>query len=66
MVKWEGYPNSENSWEPIENLQPELVADYERTLQNGSRVNINTLQIDPNDNQGTSSNTAYSARKCTI
>ena len=28
-IKWKDYPSSENSWEPIENISPALVQDYE-------------------------------------
>ena len=28
-VKWEGYSTDENTWEPPENLTPDLIAEYE-------------------------------------
>ena len=32
LVKWKGYPESENSWEPAENLEnaKDMVEDYHR------------------------------------
>lgn len=30
-LKWQGFPDSENSWEPIRNLRcPEIIEDFER------------------------------------
>lgn len=28
-IKWEGYPDSDNTWEPVENLSDDLVQEYE-------------------------------------
>lgn len=34
-LKWKGYPRSENTWEPIDNLNcSDLVAAYEESLKN--------------------------------
>lgn len=29
LIAWEGYEESQNTWEPAENISDELVADYE-------------------------------------
>lgn len=34
LIKYKGYPHSENTWEPIENLScPEMIAAFEAKIQ---------------------------------
>ena len=40
LVKWEGYPHSENTWEPEENLDSKLVKQFL-----GSQNQMNTINI---------------------
>ena len=31
LIKWKGYPASDNSWEPMDDVHaPELIADWEK------------------------------------
>ena len=32
LIKWKGYPESENSWVPRSNLHPQSIEDYERRV----------------------------------
>ncbi|KAL1510844.1 hypothetical protein AB1Y20_007129 [Prymnesium parvum] len=34
LIKWKGWPSSDNTWEPEENVTQELVAEFELTRKN--------------------------------
>lgn len=44
MVKWEGYTESENTWEYVENiLSPELIKDYEISASAGTAEPVKAI-----------------------
>lgn len=52
LLKWNGYSNAENSWEPVENLAcSDLIADFEGRLK--KRIRKKRI-IEPEDESGNS------------
>jgi hypothetical protein len=48
LIKWEGYPHSENTWEPRGNLNcPEKVEEYHRQNPDLAEGRLGLRQIDP-------------------
>ncbi len=49
LVKWKGYPESDNTWEPIDHIQaPRLVKEYEqRQKKRISTAQVQSLQQSP-------------------
>ncbi|GAB0087270.1 hypothetical protein DMENIID0001_015630 [Sergentomyia squamirostris] len=41
LIKWEGYSDYHNSWEPAKNICPVMVAEFERSLQSASKNSNN-------------------------
>ncbi|KAK9742688.1 hypothetical protein RND81_03G191100 [Saponaria officinalis] len=41
LIKWRGWPESANTWEPVDHLQtcPDVVEAYEESLQSGQKKN---------------------------
>lgn len=58
MVKWEGYADSDNTWEYVENiLSPELIKEYE--------INATASSAEPVKTVGTHRQKEHSVRKST-
>jgi transposase InsO family protein len=54
LVKWLGYDNSENTWEPTENLPPEMMAEYHRkTTHKESTGTTKAPRVLPTDREPT-------------
>ena len=46
LVKWLGYPESDNTWEPVENLHAEdLIQDYEHRWQGAARQMVAAIHL---------------------
>ncbi|CAF1332199.1 unnamed protein product [Rotaria sordida] len=69
LIKWRGYPESQNTWEPSSNVEgeqeSELLAEYEthnkqqqqKILNSGLRSTINTLSSNTHRNDDVINNT---------
>ncbi|XP_011183075.1 chromobox protein homolog 1 [Zeugodacus cucurbitae] len=50
FLKWKGYPRSENSWEPVENLDcPDLISAFEESLKTKKESKKRTSSTPVND-----------------
>ena len=46
LVKWLGYPESDNTWEPVENLHADnLIQDYEHHWQGTVRQVVTAIHL---------------------
>ena len=46
LVKWHGYPNSDNTWEPVENLHAdEMIQDYEHHWQGAAQQVVAAIHL---------------------
>lgn len=59
MIKWEGYSSKYNSWEPIQNVSSDLIAEYE---ENNSNENSDDDEI-VNENEKSFTNKVYEVDK---
>ena len=46
LVKWHGYPDSDNTWEPVENLHAnDLIQDYEHHWQGAAQQVVAAIHL---------------------
>ncbi|KAG5033591.1 hypothetical protein JHK87_008501 [Glycine soja] len=69
LIKWRGWPETANTWEPLENLQsvPDLVDAFEDSLKSGKhqkrkRKHVDVLQLTLLKKRSERSTTSYSLR----
>ncbi len=45
LIKWKGYPESDNSWEPADQVHaPDLVKHYQSTAKHQSAIKVTSYQ----------------------
>ena len=50
LIKWEGYPDEENSWEPRKNLPKEMVDEFEETARDRLGASSSRVEEEAEDN----------------
>jgi len=64
LLKWKGYPDSENTWEPLENLDcPELIQVYEDRVKKEKEEKKKRKAKDTTDDEGSIASTSSKKKK---
>jgi hypothetical protein len=59
LVKWDGYSEAENTWEPLENFKsPVLIHEYDRECREREKERIRLIKIENGDGTPVRASTA--------